>query len=45
LIVGQLITGALVDTFGLFGDPVRFDLARALGIALLVAGSILILRP
>jgi transporter family-2 protein len=44
LIVGQLITGALVDSLGLFGDPVRFDLARGLGIALLVVGSLLVLR-
>jgi transporter family-2 protein len=44
LIVGQLITAALVDSFGWFGDPVRFDLARAIGIVFLVSGSILVLR-
>jgi transporter family-2 protein len=44
LIVGQLITGALVDAFGLFGDPVRFDVVRALGLVLLVVGALLVLR-
>ena len=44
LIVGQLITGALIDAFGLFGDPVKFDLARASGLVLLTSGALLILR-
>lgn len=44
LIVGQLITGALIDAFGVFGEPVKFDLARGSGLVLLVSGALLVLR-
>lgn len=44
LIVGQLVTGAVIDSVGLFGEPVRFDLARGAGLILLVSGAFLVLR-
>lgn len=44
LIVGQLIAGAIIDSIGLFGDPVPLDLARVSGLALLAAGALLVLR-
>lgn len=44
LIVGQLISGAVMDSIGLFGAPVRFDLARATGLVLLLSGAMLVLR-
>jgi len=43
IIVGQLMVGVLIDHFGLLGVTVRpFDLSRAAGILVLVAGAYLI---
>jgi bacterial/archaeal transporter family-2 protein len=44
LIVGQLVAGAIIDSLGLFGDPVKLDLARVGGLLLLTAGAFLVLR-
>jgi bacterial/archaeal transporter family-2 protein len=44
LIVGQLIAGAVVDSIGLFGEPVPLDLARVSGLLLLAVGALLVLR-
>jgi transporter family-2 protein len=44
-IVVQLVLGAVLDHFGLLGAAQRsFDLARGAGVALLLAGTWLILR-
>ncbi len=46
LIVGQLLTAAVVDHFGWFGVHVRpFDPVRMAGFALLLAGAWLVIRP
>ena len=44
LIVGQLIAGAIIDSFGVFGEPVPLDLARVSGLLLLAGGAFLVLR-
>ncbi|NLM72377.1 MAG: DMT family transporter [Synergistaceae bacterium] len=45
IIVGQLLTGVLIDTQGWLGVPVRpLDLYRAAGILLLLAGGWLLVR-
>ena len=45
LIAGQLAMGALIDRFGWFGvDRVPLGAVRLLGIALLAAGTALVLR-
>jgi uncharacterized membrane protein YdcZ (DUF606 family) len=45
LVAGQLAAAALIDHFGLMGYPVQpFSSSRALGIALLLAGALLVLR-
>ena len=42
LIAGQLVMGAVIDRFGLFGvDQIAISWPRALGIALLGAGAAL----
>ncbi len=44
-ISAQLLTGLLLDSFGFFGfRQIPFDLKRALGVALLIAGAALIFR-
>lgn len=44
-ITGQLVMGALVDHFGLFGSTrVGLTLTRLVGIALLIAGANLVLK-
>lgn len=41
LLVTQLITATLIDSFGLFGSPViQFDSTKFLGIAIMIAGII-----
>lgn len=43
LVIGQLALALLIDQFGLFGFPrIDISLARAAGLALLVAGAFLI---
>ena len=45
LIGGQLATAAIVDRFGLFGlDRIGFTWQRAVGLALLAAGALLVLK-
>lgn len=45
LISGQLLAGALIDSFGLLGiDRVPLTLPRVAGFALLALGAILVLR-
>jgi bacterial/archaeal transporter family-2 protein len=45
IIIGQLLTGVLIDHFGWLGVPVHpVNLGRALGVALLLAGGFLIAR-
>ena len=45
IVVAELITGALLDHFGLLGATVRvLDPARVIGIAVLFAGTWLIMR-
>lgn len=44
LIVGQLISAAVIDSIGPFGDPVRFGMARSLGVVMLLVGALLVLR-
>jgi transporter family-2 protein len=40
LIAGQLVMGALIDRFGLFGvDPIAISAPRAIGIVLLGIGA------
>ena len=46
LILGQLLTAAVIDHFGWFGVNVRaFDPVRAAGFGLLLAGAWLVIRP
>lgn len=46
IIVSQLILGALIDHFGWFGVTIRtIDLARIAGLALLLLGAWLVIRP
>lgn len=45
VIIGQLLTGMLIDHFGLMGVAVRpIDLSRILGLIVLLAGGYLISR-
>ena len=45
LIGGQLATASIVDRFGLFGlDRIGFTWQRAVGLALLAAGALLVLK-
>ena len=45
LIAGQLVMGAVIDRFGLFGlEPIALSWPRMLGIALLAAGAALSLH-
>lgn len=45
IIIGQLAMGVLIDHFGLFGMSVRqFDVLRAAGLILLMAGGYLVVR-
>jgi len=45
IIIGQLLTGVLIDHFGLMGVVTRhIDLSRVLGIIALLAGGYLISR-
>jgi len=45
IIVGQLLTGIVIDHFGLFGGGVRpIDASRALGALVLLGGAYLVLR-
>jgi transporter family-2 protein len=42
VLVGQLISSAAIDNFGLFGAPHKpIDALRALGIAIMVAGVVI----
>lgn len=44
-VAGQLVGGLLIDRFGLFGlQQVPFTATRLVGIALLIAGAILVMR-
>ncbi|WP_243370193.1 DMT family transporter [Geotalea sp. SG265] len=44
-ITAQLLTGLFLDTFGFFGfRQIPFDLKRAVGVALLIAGTSLVFR-
>jgi transporter family-2 protein len=44
-ITGQLVASVALDHFGLFGLPIHpFNLARALGIVLLILGGALVMR-
>lgn len=44
-ITAQLVTGLLLDHFGLFGfREIPLDLKRALGVGLLIAGATLVFR-
>jgi len=45
LIAGQLAMGVVIDAFGLFGlDRIPFSWSRALGLVLLAAGALLVLK-
>lgn len=45
IIAAQLVLAALIDHFGLFGAPVHpFDLSRVAGLALVMAGTWLVVR-
>jgi uncharacterized membrane protein YdcZ (DUF606 family) len=45
LIAGQLIMGAAIDRFGLFGsERISLHWPRVVGLALLAAGAVLSLR-
>ena len=45
LIAGQLIMGAFIDAFGLFGvDKIPLDVARIVGLALSQAARFLVLH-
>jgi transporter family-2 protein len=45
IVVGQLLMGFLIDSFGWFGLPTRpIELSRIFGIGLLLAGSYLMLK-
>ena len=44
-ITAQLVTGLLLDHFGLFGfREIPLDLKRVLGVGLLIAGTVLVFR-
>ena len=42
VIAAQLITGLVLDAFGVFGAGAAFSLPRALGVALIIAGGALV---
>jgi transporter family-2 protein len=42
VIAAQLISGLLLDSFGIFGAGADFSIPRALGVALIVAGGALV---
>ena len=42
VIAAQLITGLVLDAFGVFGAGADFSLPRALGVALIIAGGALV---
>ncbi|MDX2006176.1 MAG: DMT family transporter [Meiothermus sp.] len=45
-VVSQLIVGAIIGHFGWLGSPVKpLDLAKLLGIGMLIAGAWLVVRP
>ena len=45
LIAGQLVMGALIDAFGLFGvERIPLDVSRVAGLALLSGGAVLVLH-
>jgi transporter family-2 protein len=45
IIVGQLLTGVVIDHFGLLGVAVRpVDLTRAIGVIVLLGGGYLIIK-
>jgi transporter family-2 protein len=45
IVTGQLVTGLLVDHFGLLDTAIRpLDLSRIIGVAVLFAGVYLIVR-
>jgi transporter family-2 protein len=45
LIAGQLVMGALIDAFGLFGvERIPLDISRIAGLALLSGGAVLVLN-
>ncbi len=45
LIAGQLLMATLIDAFGLFGlERIPFTVARAVGLVLLTAGAVLVLK-
>lgn len=42
LLVTQLITATVIDTFGLFGNqPIKFDYTKFVGIAVMIAGIVI----
>jgi transporter family-2 protein len=42
LLVTQLITATVIDTFGLFGNqPIKFDYTKLVGIAVMIAGIVI----
>ena len=42
VLVGQIISSATIDQFGLFGAPQKaIDLLRAVGIAIMIAGVVI----
>jgi len=42
LLVTQLITATLIDSFGLFGSPVvKFDVTKLIGLVVMVAGILI----
>jgi transporter family-2 protein len=45
IVAGQLVMGALIDAFGLFGvERIPLDPARVTGLVLLAAGALLVLK-
>jgi len=42
VIAAQLITGLVLDAFGVFGAGADFSIPRALGVALIIAGGALV---
>lgn len=44
VIASQLIVGLLLDALGLFGAEPEFSLPKAVGVALIVAGGVLVVR-
>ena len=45
LVMGQLLMSVVIDHYGLFSFPkIEISLARIAGVALLIAGAVLIVR-